>query len=110
LPVDVAFLDSIRQEASSIPAATWATLLADMSALDLAGAAANIDIPVLSISGGRDPLFGQDDQIELAAAFDDCQRVWLPDNGHNLHWESPSVIANLIKRFAMAKRLGAEKP
>lgn len=98
-PVPADFLDYARREAAAIPAAVWKNVFDGLSSVDLTARAATIRCPVLCVSGVEDPLFGPAHQQALAAGFADVTTAALPGQGHNVHWEEPEALADLVGDF-----------
>jgi 3-oxoadipate enol-lactonase len=60
-----------------------------------------IDVPVLAIAGGSDPLVSISRiRTEVVGAIDGALFVLLRDAGHNLPIETPDDIAEAVRRFA----------
>lgn len=91
-----AFLAGLARDASAIPAARWRAILEEVRRTDLTAAARSVQVPVLIIAGGRDPLFGEAHQQSMAGALAGSRLVWARDCGHNPHWEDPAFVAKTI--------------
>ena len=61
--------------------------------------AADVKMPVLILSGGKDPLFPAQHHASLLKAFPHAQAQVFPELGHNPNWECPEVVASAMKRF-----------
>lgn len=98
-PVDPDFLAVARREAAAMPAAVWRSIYQGLAVTNLTDHADAVACPVLCVSGTADPLFDRAHQKALSVGFADCVSVTQPGQGHNLHWEEPECIADLIGDF-----------
>ena len=65
--------------------------------------AADVKVPVLVLSGGKDPLFTAEHHRSLLAAFPTAEAHVYPELGHNPNWERPAEIAARIDAFLASR-------
>lgn len=94
--LDRRFLERIRAEATGMPVRIWHQYLNLLESADLRSALPAIANPVLSVSGGRDPLFDATHADLLSQGLPRLCDLRLADRGHNPHWEAPEEVAALI--------------
>lgn len=90
----------MRRESARIPAAIWRAILDQgESAGDLRLTVHRVKAPTLLLFGGKDVLFGAEDNRELAAWLPHAQAVTLPALGHSLPEEDPQAVATALLEF-----------
>jgi pimeloyl-ACP methyl ester carboxylesterase len=60
---------------------------------------ADVEAPVLILSGGKDPLFTANHHAALLKAFPKADAHVFPDLGHNPNWEQPEAVARRLDAF-----------
>lgn len=98
-PVDLEFTAYARREACAIPTRIWHAVLEELAGSDFGALSWAIAAPTLIIWGGKDPLFGAEDQAALQQTIKDSSFVAFQSLGHNPQWEDPAGIAAAIARF-----------
>ena len=71
-----------------------------MAAMDLSAGLADVDVPVVVISGTRDALVPHANARRLTDIIDGARFEALPDAGHMLPLERPDEVADLLERLA----------
>ncbi|KAA9135103.1 alpha/beta fold hydrolase [Microbacterium caowuchunii] len=66
---------------------------------DVRASAARISVPTLLIAAQRDDITPIEAERRLATMFPDATLVEIPDVGHLIHYETPAIAADAIKRF-----------
>jgi pimeloyl-ACP methyl ester carboxylesterase len=66
---------------------------------DVRASAARISAPTLLIAAQRDDITPIEAERRLATMFPDATLVEIPDVGHLIHYETPAIAADAIKRF-----------
>ena len=61
--------------------------------------ATDVKVPVLVLSGGKDPLFPAEHHAALLKAFPGAEGHLFPDLGHNPNWEKPEQVAAVMTAF-----------
>lgn len=98
-PVDPVFAEAIRAEYMTIPRHVWRGVMRELASVPVARHAADIMVPVLILSGGKDPLFPAEHHEALLKTFPQAKAHVFPDLGHNPNWEQPAEIARHIADF-----------
>jgi pimeloyl-ACP methyl ester carboxylesterase len=98
-PVARPFIDRLKASCIAMRPQDWMSCLSLVTRADLGGLAQTIKVPALSIYGGQDPIFPPDHQEQLQRSLRPSQVLFLPDVGHNPHWEAPVDVANAINTF-----------
>ena len=62
---------------------------------------ANLNVPVLILSGGKDKVISNDMHTELINALPKAQQYIFPDAGHASYAEYPHLFNKLVKDFAL---------
>ena len=102
--VDPAFADAVNAELYAIPEHVWHGVMREISYVPVGRHAADVKVPVLVISGGRDPLFPSEHHQSLLKAFPNARSEIFPDLGHNPNWERPREVAAVMNDFLGANR------
>lgn len=98
-PVARPFIDRLKASCIAMRPKDWMSCLSLVAGADLDILAQTIKVPALSIYGGQDPIFPPDHQEQLQRSLRPSQVLFLPDVGHNPHWEAPLEVANAINAF-----------
>ena len=98
-PVDKAFADAAMEEILAIPLHVWKSVMRELADVPAGRHAADIEAPVLILSGGKDPLFPAEHHAALVEAFPSAEARVFADLGHNLNWERPAEIGPVLARF-----------
>jgi pimeloyl-ACP methyl ester carboxylesterase len=98
--VDARTQANMRRESARIPAAIWRAILdqGDVSA-DLRPIVDRIKAPTLTLFGGKDVLFGEEERLEYALWMPKAKAVTLPTLGHSMPEEDPEAVAGAIFAF-----------
>lgn len=103
-PVDPIFAEAVRREFMAIPLHVWRGVMRELAAVPIARHAADVTVPVLVLSGGKDPIFPREHHASLLKAFPHAEAQLFEDLGHNPNWEQPQAIAGAMSRFLSSKR------
>lgn len=103
-PVDPTFADAVMEELLRIPLHVWRGVMRELAAVPAGRHAADVKVPVLVLSGGRDPLFPAPHHASLLKAFPDARAEVFAELGHNPNWERPQDIAAAMTRFLESNR------
>ena len=98
-PVDAAFASAVMEELLTIPLHVWRGVMRELASVPVARHAEDVKVPVLVLSGGKDPLFPSEHHAALLKAFPHAQAHVFPELGHNPNWEQPAEISAHIARF-----------
>ena len=98
-PVDQIFAETVRAEYMSIPPHVWRGVMRELASVPIGRHAADIQAPVLILSGGKDPIFTAEHHAALVKTFPQAKAHVFPDLGHNPNWEQPAEIARHIAEF-----------
>jgi non-heme chloroperoxidase len=94
-----AFVDSIVEEGSRIPAAAWREVWKGMVEDDFSAELAERETPTLVIWGDQDPFCLREDQDALLATLPDARLAVYDGAGHNLFWAEPERFAADLGAF-----------
>ena len=103
-PVDPVFAEAVRAEFMTIPLHVWRGVMRELAYVPAARHAADIQAPVLVLSGGKDPLFPAEHHASLLKAFPEAKGQVFADLGHNPNWERPKDIAEAMADFLNSTR------
>lgn len=98
-PVDPAFAEAVNDDLYRIPLHVWHGVMRELAAVPVGRHAADVKMPVLILSGGKDPLFPAEHHRSLLAAFPHARAQVFADLGHNPNWEDPEGIAAAMTAF-----------
>jgi pimeloyl-ACP methyl ester carboxylesterase len=98
-PVDPAYLSYADPEVAAVPLHVWHSVLRELTDRSTAGIAADIEVPTMILSGGKDSLFPPEHHRALARALPRAEAKVLPDLGHNLILERPEEVGPAIRDF-----------
>jgi pimeloyl-ACP methyl ester carboxylesterase len=88
-----------RQDAAAIPAAVWKSI-ADQSLIEnVSGLLPRIKAPTLLLWGGHDALASASGRAALEHGIVGSQTKVFPSLGHDLIWEDPDSVANVLTLF-----------
>lgn len=102
--VDPLFADAVEQEYLTIPLHVWRGVMRELAHVPVGRHADDVKVPVLLISGGKDPLFPAEHHASLKQAFPHAEERVFDDLGHNPNWERPQDIGALMERFLGSPR------
>lgn len=97
--VDPLFANAVEQEYLTIPLHVWRGVMRELAHVPVGRHAADVRVPVLLISGGKDPLFPREHHLSLKKAFPHAEEHIFEELGHNPNWERPEEIGPLMERF-----------
>jgi pimeloyl-ACP methyl ester carboxylesterase len=103
-PVDTAFASAVNNELYAIPSHVWHGVIREISYVPVGRHAADVQAPVLVISGGKDPIFPAEHHRSLLEAFPHAQAKVFAELGHNPNWENPREIAEAVSAFLDSDR------
>ncbi|MGV1761689.1 alpha/beta fold hydrolase [Rhizobium sp. A22-96] len=98
-PIDPDLIWKLRIDAAAMPANIWHGILDGFGQTDLRPSARQIAAPVLCLSGSDDPLFDASHRQAVVDALACARSITLSGYGHNLHWEDPQHVSELILSF-----------
>ena len=103
-PVDPVFAEAIRDEFMTIPLHVWRNVLRELASTPVGRHSKDVKVPVLVLSGGKDPLFPAEHHQSLLKTFPAAKARVYPNLGHNPNWEQPQAVAADIARFLASTR------
>jgi pimeloyl-ACP methyl ester carboxylesterase len=103
-PVDTTFASAVNNELYAIPSHVWHGVIREISYVPVGRHAADVQAPVLVISGGKDPIFPAEHHRSLLEAFPHAQAKVFAELGHNPNWENPREIAEAVSAFLDSDR------
>lgn len=98
-PVDVAFLEREMAESAAVPIHVWRGILKELLVSDFGLLAPDIKADTLIVWGDQDGFFNEQAQNDLRAALPMAQFKAFAGLGHNLIWENPVDVGNIIAEF-----------
>ena len=98
-PVPADFIDRERAESAAVPAQVWLGVLRGLAVADLTAIAPLVTQPTLVLWGDQDGLFDASHQDRLRAALPNARYETFAGFGHNMFWETPERVANVIDGF-----------
>ncbi len=102
--VDPLFANAIEQEYLTIPLHVWRGVMRELAQVPVGRHAEDVKVPVLLISGGKDPLFPAEHHASLRKAFPHAEERVFEELGHNPNWERPEEVGPLMERFLSSAR------
>jgi pimeloyl-ACP methyl ester carboxylesterase len=102
--VDPTFAAAVEQDYLTIPLHVWRGVMRELANVPVGRHAADVKVPVLILSGGKDPLFPKEHHEALLKAFPHAEAHVFPELGHNPNWEQPQAIADRMARFLVSTR------
>lgn len=103
-PVDPVFAEAIEDEYLTIPIHVWRGVMRELAEVPVGRHASDIKVPVLIISGGKDPLFPPEHHAALLKAFPHADEKVFADLGHNPNWEQPEAVGVVMRQFLTQER------
>ena len=103
-PVDPVFAEAVNADLNRIEGHVWRSVMRELTSVPVGRHAGDIKVPVLILSGGKDPLFPPDHHAALLKAFPNAEAHTFPELGHNPNWEKPAEIAGRIVRFLESRK------
>ena len=103
-PVDPDFAKAVEAEYLLIPLHVWRGVMRELTLVPVGRHAPDVKVPVLVLSGGKDPLFPAEHHQSLLKAFPNAKAQVFPELGHNPNWERPEAVASTMKQFLRSTR------
>jgi pimeloyl-ACP methyl ester carboxylesterase len=103
-PVDPLFAKAVEEEYLTIPLHVWRGVMRELAHVPVGRHADDVRMPVLLISGGKDPLFPADHHASLRKAFPHAKERVFQELGHNPNWERPEEVGLAMERFLNSTR------
>jgi non-heme chloroperoxidase len=79
-----------------------------IEAMDLSEGLADVDVPVVVVSGTRDQLVAHSNSRRLADLIGGARFEPVPDAGHMVPLEAPDVVADILERLAAESSTSAD--
>lgn len=98
-PIDPVFAEAVMKELLAVPESVWRGVMNELVGVPIGRHAADVNVPVLILSGGKDPLFPAEHHASLVNAFPGAEAHVFPDLGHNPIWEKPAELGAVMARF-----------
>lgn len=98
-PLPQGFTTLLAHSASAMRRSDWTAILQNLETTDLTNAARAIALPVLALSGQKDPIFPPEHHHHLIETLQPEMHEHWPDCGHNPHWERPQAVARALLGF-----------
>lgn len=99
LPVDENFLAYTRRESAAVPSRIWHSIYYEQLAYDPSPLLQDVSAPTLTLRGEEDAIATEEHQAIMQDAIAGADFISLSGHGHNLHWEDPKKVADLIRVF-----------
>lgn len=99
VPVDENFLAHARRESAALPSRIWHSIYYEQLAYDPSPLLQDISAATLILRGEEDMIATEEHQAQMKGAIVGAEFISLPGQGHNIHWEAPEKVANLILTF-----------
>jgi len=103
-PVDPAFASAAMDEILETKPHVWRSVMRELNGLPIGRYAPDVKVPVLVLSGGKDPLFPAEHHAALLQAFPHARAHVFPELGHNPNWEKPGEVGAMLADFFDATR------
>ncbi len=97
--VDPGFAAAVMDELLAVPLHVWRGVMRELAYVPVGRHARDVRVPVLILSGGKDPIFTAEHHASLIKAFPGADAQIFPDLGHNPNWERPDAIGRAIDDF-----------
>lgn len=97
--VDPSFAAAVMDELLAVPLHVWRGVMRELAYVPVGRHARDVRVPVLILSGGKDPIFTAEHHASLIKAFPGADAQIFPDLGHNPNWERPDAIGRAIDDF-----------
>ena len=98
-PVDPVFAEAVRAEYMTIPRHVWRGVMRELASVPVGRHSPDVQVPVLVLSGGKDPIFTAEHHASLLKAFPGATAHVFPELGHNPNWEQPANVSVRIAGF-----------
>ncbi len=98
-PVDETFHEYGMDEVSRLEPWVWQAAYKGIMTTDHSSFLGDITSPTLIMWGNLDPILPLEYQEDLRQAIPDAEFVTLDNVGHNIQWEQPEKVSNMIKQF-----------
>jgi len=98
-PVDAAFLEREMAESAAVPIHVWQGILKELLICNFGRLAPDIKSETLIIWGDQDGFFNEQAQNDLRSALPMAQFKAFAGLGHNLMWEKPADVSEVITTF-----------
>jgi pimeloyl-ACP methyl ester carboxylesterase len=98
-PVDAEFAAAAMEDILVIQPHVWRGVMRELTQIPVGRHAADVKVPVLVLSGGKDPLFPPEHHASLLKAFPHAEAHVFPELGHNPNWEQPEAVGAAIDAF-----------
>ena len=99
VPVEERFLAHARRESAAMPARIWHSICYEQLAYDPSPLLQDISAATLILRGEEDVIATEEHQAKMKEGIVGAEFISLPGHGHNLHWEAPEKVADLIRTF-----------
>ena len=103
-PVDPLFANAVEAEYLTIPLHVWRGVMRELASVPVGRHAEDVKVPVLLISGGKDPLFPAEHHASLRKAFPHSKEHVFKELGHNPNWERPEEVGPVMASFLDSTR------
>lgn len=104
-PVDPDFVRHSDREMVAVPLRVWRAVARELLDVPVGRHAGDINVPVLVLSAGADPLFPAEHHRALMTAYPQATGHVFPGLGHNFPVERPTEVGPVLARF-LARRSG----
>jgi non-heme chloroperoxidase len=104
LPPDEVY-EAMVAEYLKTPLPVWQATLAGLVAEDNSARLGELEAPALVVTGMEDPLYGKDEQLQLARAIPKADLVLYRNQCHAPHWEGAKRFTEDLLQF-LKKRVG----
>ena len=98
-PVPQEFYDTLIAESVKAPLFVWQDALEGLVTEDHSDQLGEIAVPTLVIGGMKDPLFSNEEQIDLARAIPNADFVLYGNLCHSPNWDDPERFATDLLQF-----------
>lgn len=103
VPVPQAFYDTLIAESVKAPLFVWQDALEGLVAEDHSDRLGEIAVPTVVIGGMKDPLFSNEEQIDLARAIPNADVVLYGNLCHSPNWEDPERLTADLVQFLRSR-------
>jgi pimeloyl-ACP methyl ester carboxylesterase len=104
VPVDERFLAHARRESAAVPSRIWQSIYYEQLAYDPSPLLQDISAATLILWGEQDGIATEEHQAKMKNSIVGAEFFSLTGHGHNLHWEDPEKVADLIRIFLERRR------
>lgn len=99
MPVDECFLAQARRASAAVPSRIWHSICYEQLAHDPSPLLQDISARTLILRGEEDAIATEEHQAQMRDAIAGAEFISLAGYGHNLQWEVPEKVAELIRMF-----------